>query len=298
MVGVRMVASDRELLVGSLAHYEDAAYYTDTYRHRIEDVAYYVDVAMRLQKQLKRPVRVLEYGVGNGRVALPLARHGAEVTGVDWAPAMLADLRSRVRLEARAVRDRIRLRRGDMRNVRLGATFDLVICGFNTALHLYSRDDVERFLAGVHAHIGTKGLFVCDLAVPMPEDLARKPTAPHRVPNFTHPTAGKVRYQEFFDYDAARQVLFIALDFTPVAKPEASFMTPVAHRQFFPLEWEALLHYNHLEVTKLAGDFTGEAFDRNSEVMIWHAKRGAKRRTPQVLSKNCDGRRSPVGISR
>jgi hypothetical protein len=168
-----------------------------------------------------------------------------------------------------------------MRTVRLDETFDLVICGFNTAMHLYTRDDVERFLTGVRAHIGARGVFVCDLAVPMAEDLARKPDKPHRVPNFEHPSVGKVRYQEFFDYDPARQVLFISLDFTPIKDPAAAFMTPVAHRQFFPLEWEALLHYNGFSVAQVCGDFAGGAFDRNSEVMIWHAMKTtlAKRRT-------------------
>src|SRR5580698_10405202 len=61
---------DRELEAGSLAHYEDAAYYTATYRNRIDDVAYYVTLAERAGGP------VLEYGVGNGRIAVPIARHG------------------------------------------------------------------------------------------------------------------------------------------------------------------------------------------------------------------------------
>ena len=68
---------DRELEAGSLAHYEDAAYYTATYRNRIDDVAYYVALAQRAAGP------VLEYGVGNGRIALPVARHGVSVWGID-----------------------------------------------------------------------------------------------------------------------------------------------------------------------------------------------------------------------
>jgi SAM-dependent methyltransferase len=261
------------LVVGAQAHYEDAAYYTDTYKNRLEDVAYYVDLAMRLSARTKRPLRVLEYGVGNGRIALPLARHGVHVTGVDWAPAMLADLRARLAEEPVAVRERVRLRRADMRKVRGLGAFDLVICGFNTALHLFTREDVERFLAGVAGHLAPRGLFVCDLSVPMPEDLARKATVPHKVPPFVFPGLGKVKYQEFFDYDSLQQVLFISMDFAPFNKSHAPFSTPVAHRQFFPREWEALLHYNGFRVEACHGDFYGGPLERDSDVMIWHARR-------------------------
>src|SRR5579863_6751321 len=55
------VTALREIAAGSLAHYEDPAYYTATYARRIEDVAFYVDLARRAGGP------VLEYGVGNGR---------------------------------------------------------------------------------------------------------------------------------------------------------------------------------------------------------------------------------------
>ena len=40
-------------------------------------------------------------------------------------------------------------------------------------------------------------------------------------------------------------------------------MTPLAHRQFFPQEWEALLHYNGFEVERVEGDFYGGPLDRD-----------------------------------
>src|SRR5580700_2529714 len=106
-----MARRDRELEAGSLAHYEDPAYYTSTYARRIDDVAYYVALAERSGGP------VLEYGVGNGRIALPVARHGVEVVGIDHSAPMLRDLRERLAREEPAVRDRVRGVRGDMRRV-------------------------------------------------------------------------------------------------------------------------------------------------------------------------------------
>jgi SAM-dependent methyltransferase len=271
---------DRELEAGARAHYEDAEYYASLYKKRIDDVQFYVDLAV------KNGGPVLEYGIGNGRIALPLARHGVPVVGVDHSKTMLADLKARLAGEPAEVRARVNGRLGDMRAKKLGRRFSLVTCPFNAALHLYVREDVERFLARVREHLAPGGVFVCDLSVPVFEDLMRDPARAYRAPRFKYPTTGElVGYVEHFDYDRARQVLFVSMEFEPLARkaagrgktelvgdPSRAWMTPLAHRQFFPQEWEALLHYNGFEVDKVEGDFHGGPLDRTSDVMVWYAR--------------------------
>ncbi len=259
------IHADRELDAGARAHYDDPTYYTATYKRRIDDVQFYVTLAQ------KHGGPVLEYGIGNGRIALPVARHGVSVTGIDHSRPMLDDLRARLELEKPSVRRRLTVHFGDMRRVRLNRRFPLVVCPFNAALHLYTRPDVESFLGRVREHLTPRGEFVLDLSVPALQDLVRDPTRAYKAPRFRHPTTGEmVRYQEHFDYDRVRQVLFVAMDFQPQSAPERAWMTPLAHRQFFPQEWEALLHYNGLEVDKVSGDFYGGPLDRTSDVMVWH----------------------------
>jgi SAM-dependent methyltransferase len=264
----RRVGVDKELEVGSRAHYEDPGYYAATYARRIDDVAFYV----ALTRQIGGPV--LEYGVGNGRIALPIARHGTAVVGVDHSSKMLGDLRARLKAEPSPAKHLIRAIRGDMRSVRLSTRFPLVIAPFNAALHLYSRSDVERFLARVRDHMTPGGRFVVDLSTPQLEDLVRSSSKPFHAPRFRHPTAGcVVKNREFFDYDPVRQVLFVSMEFEPVSGAEPAWATPLAHRQFFPQEWEALLHYNGFEVERVEGDFCGGPLTKDSDVMVWHARR-------------------------
>jgi hypothetical protein len=187
---------------------------------------------------------------------------------------MLTDLKARILLERDDVRARMRLREGDMRSVRMKSRFNLIICPFNTALHLYTRDDVERFLARVRSHLAPGGTFIVDLAVPSFIDLMRDPARGYRGANFRHPTTGDlVRYAERFDYDCIRQVLFVTTDFEPLGKPDEGWVLPLAHRQFFPQEWEALLHYNGFVAEDVFGDFHGGPLTRTSDVMVWHARR-------------------------
>ena len=258
---------DRELEAGARAHFEDPDYYAITYATRKDDVAFYTRVA-------KKHDRVLEYGIGNGRIALPIARGGADVVGVDQSRAMLADLRARLKRQPAELRKRITMRTGDMRKVRItGKRFPLVICPFNTVLHLYTRQDVERWLERVREAIEPRGELVMDLSMPIIEDLADEPGTSYSMRPFVHPNAGLVGYREIFDYDRVRQILFVSMCFEPKTAGKKPFMIPLAHRQYFPREWEALLHYNGFETTAVEGDFEGGPLVQSSDVMVWHARR-------------------------
>jgi SAM-dependent methyltransferase len=254
---------DRELEAGSSAHYDDPAYYSKIYGRRTDDVDFYV----RLANGNGGPV--LEYGVGNGRVALPIARSGLALTGVDLSRPMLADLAARLRHEPQEVRARIRVRRGDMRAVRLGRKYSLVTCPFNALLHLYVRRDFERFFARVRDHLTPSGRFVFDISVPNPHELVRDPERAYHSPRLRHPTTDQiVEYTERFDHDGDRQILFVMMEFTPVTKRGEAWATPLAHRQLYPQEIEALLHYNGLSIERRYGDFQGGPFDRSSDTLI------------------------------
>jgi SAM-dependent methyltransferase len=254
---------DKELEAGSRAHYDDAAYYTKAYLRRTEDVDFYVKVARRIGGP------VLEYGAGNGRIALPLARAGLSITGVDLSAEMLEDFARLRASEAPEVRRRITLRRGDMRSVRLRRRYRLILCTFNSLLHLYGRTDFERFFARVREHLAPGGRFVFDVSVPNPHELVRDPNRAYHSPRLKHPRTGEiVRYTERFDYDPVRQVLLVYMEFIPVSNPDDSWITPLAHRQLHPQELEALLHYNGFAIERVYGDFEGGTLDRSSEVMI------------------------------
>jgi SAM-dependent methyltransferase len=260
---------------GASAHYADPAYYDTAYAARRQDLDYYV----RLGRLSGGPV--LEYGVGSGRIALALCRAGVDVTGVDLSAPMLEALRGKLAGEPPEVRRRLRLRRGDMRRVRLRARFPLVIAPFNTVLHLYTRADMEAFLTRVHGHLTPRGRLVFDFSLPSPDDLAADPERRYRAPRFRHPTAGLTRYAERFEYDPIRQLLLVHMEFEPESGA-APWSTPLTHRQFFPEEMEALLHYNGFGDIRMTGDFSDRAPgpDADSLVVSCRPRRAARGARP------------------
>lgn len=219
--------------------YDSPRTYELLFADRSDDVRYY-----RALAQGRRSV--LEYGVGAGRVAVPIARDGAAVTGVDLSSAMLAALRGRLEREVPSVRARVTAHLGDMRAWATDARFDLVTCPFNGVAHLHTRDDFARFFARVRAHLAPGGHFAFDAWLPDPTLL--RGTAIES-PRFTHPDSGEsVTLREEFAYDPYAQVLSVRLTITPTLRPEAREVRTLTQRQLFPEETLALLDAHGFDV--------------------------------------------------
>jgi ubiquinone/menaquinone biosynthesis C-methylase UbiE len=137
-----------------------ARWYDLFYDDVVDDVLMYRGFAERTGE------RVLEIGVGTGRVAIPLAQAGCAVTGVDRSSEMLAIGREKV---ARAgVADRVTLVQADMRRLDLDARFDLAIVPINTFMHNLTLDDQLATLSGIRRRLSPHGLLVIDVFNPDP----------------------------------------------------------------------------------------------------------------------------------
>jgi SAM-dependent methyltransferase len=102
----------------------------------------------------------LEFGIGTGRLALPLVNAGVEVHGVDASPAMIRALRSK------AGGDRIPVHTGDFVDVLVGEVFDVVLLAINTISYLRSQDEQVRCVANAARHLRRGGLFVVEALFP------------------------------------------------------------------------------------------------------------------------------------
>lgn len=279
-----------------LALYEDAALYDATYRRRRRDVEYYVRCALEAQGSAessesdpaKGPVRsplgssgsaparrVLEYGVGSGRVALATGRAGVEVFGIDASAAMVRRLQEKLARLPKSVASRVRVRQGDMRSARLGERFSLVTAPFNVVLHLDSWRDMERWLTRVRQHLAPGGELVFDVSVPQPADLGADPTRWYRARPFRHPETGRLtRQAERFEYDPIRQVLLVEAELWAEGSRRPR-RVPLVHRQWFPRELEALLHYNGFSDIRFTADFTDDPPGADVDSLVIRCRSGA-----------------------
>ena len=103
---------------------------------------------------------LLEFGVGTGRVAIPLSRRGLSVHGMDLSPAMIA------RLKAKADGNAISVTEGDFATTRLDEKFSLVYLVFNTVMNLTTQEaQISCFENAAH-HLLPGGRFVVEVGVP------------------------------------------------------------------------------------------------------------------------------------
>jgi len=177
---------------------------------------------------------------------------------------------ARLSADARA---RAAVERGDFRELGLGRRFPLVVCPFNAFMHLYTRADVERFLATVRAHLAPGGLFVFDVMNPDLRWLSRDPTRRWARTRFRHPTTGELMYcSTVINYDAALQICFMDNRYERADGRGRARIVRLTHRYFFPLELEALLHYNGFRLERRDGEFDGSPLEPSSEEQICHCR--------------------------
>jgi SAM-dependent methyltransferase len=110
--------------------------------------------------------RALEFGIGTGRVALPLSQRGIEVCGIDISGDMLR------RLQSKPGSDDIEVTRGDFATARVPGVFSLVYLVFNAISNLTSQDEQVECFCNAAAHLGPLGRLVVELWIP---DLRRFP---------------------------------------------------------------------------------------------------------------------------
>ena len=254
---------ERSLRQGAQSLYRDAPLYDHLYAQRKDDIAFYVEMARRHSGP------VLEIGVGTGRIAVALAQAGFAVTGVDAMPSMLRQARSRIAALPASVQARIVLHRADMRRFALGRRFPLVIAPFNAFSHLYSRTDVERALAVCRLHLRAGGRLVFDVIMPDLPALMQDPSRLYRCADVVDPISGeRFAYSEASHYDVERQVRSMTLQLSPKKGKAQPRAIPLTHRQFFPAELEALLHYNGFAIEERFGDFAQGPLTERSETQV------------------------------
>ncbi|HMK91498.1 MAG TPA: class I SAM-dependent methyltransferase [Thermoleophilia bacterium] len=112
--------------------------------------------------------QLLELACGTGRILVPLARAGHEITGLDLSAHMLDRCRVKLAAEADEVRERVRLVQADLTSFDLGRRFALVTSPFRGFQHLRTVEQQLACLGRCHAHLRPGGKLVLDLFNPDP----------------------------------------------------------------------------------------------------------------------------------
>jgi SAM-dependent methyltransferase len=119
-----------------------------------------LDPTVRALKELAAEGPAVEFAIGTGRVAIPLAEAGVHVSGIEISHAMIARLREKVDA------GRIPVVQGDMATASVGTDFALAYLVFNTISNLLTQDEQVECFVNAARHLRSGGCFVIELWVP------------------------------------------------------------------------------------------------------------------------------------
>ena len=232
-----------------MSDYEPFAEIYDAWAgHMTEDIPFYVDLA----KEADGPI--VELAVGNGRVAIPVAREtGRKVIGIDLSAGMLEQARER----AEAAGVDLELRHGDMRKLELEEPAALVYCPFRALLHLPTWHDRRRVFERVAESLLPGGRFAWNVFVFDPIIAAGYAGRLRRRPDG--------RIWEWTDHDPTDSRIDITAYVDQPGKDERRLSLWWIGRS----EWEGLIDVAGLEIEALFGDFDRAEFGPSSREFIW-----------------------------
>ena len=249
-----------------------ADFYDVTYNRRTDvDVAFYVEYA----KQTKG--RTLELACGTGRILIPTAQAGCDITGLDFSNYMLAKCREKLAKESTEVQQRVTLLKGDMTSFSLGKKFDLITIPFRPFQHLMTVPEQKACLNCTREHLKTHGILVFDVFNPKPMGIISSPDKLEERQDFPEtvmPDERKVRrcsripgcHREL-QYNEIELIYYVT--YTDGRKERLVDAFPM--RYYFRYEVEHLLELCGLKVVDLFGNFDKSPFATDSPEMIFVA---------------------------
>ncbi|HNR30404.1 MAG TPA: class I SAM-dependent methyltransferase [Candidatus Hydrogenedentes bacterium] len=217
----------------------------------------------------------LELGCGTGRLAIPMALSGVDVTGLDNSPAMLALCREKIRRFPR-LSGSLELVEADMRAFTLERRFRFIAMAYRTFMQLLTPEDQCACLECVHRHLADDGVFILNLWAARPSRVVTAHewslAGEHHIPD----TGERLVHYHRARYDEDRQLIIEEhrieeRDHYDRLLRESRL--PLARAWVTPREMKHLVRRCGFDVEAVFGDFNCRPFRPEHTEMIWVLRR-------------------------
>lgn len=258
--------------------------FASVYDRLMEEMPYpqWLNFARRCWEKYGMPKTVVDLGCGTGNVAIPLAKSGFSVFGIDLSADMLAVARSKWEAGGRTARTpgeegSIRWLQQDMRDWELPEEVDAVLCFCDSLNYLTEHRDVADTFRHTFDNLAPGGLFVFD--VHAPAQLERYADEQPFVLD-----EKDVAYLWTCDYDPVRREIEHDLTFFVREEPDAATGGSGLYRRFeeshtqraYEPDWLAeQLQAAGFELLHRFADFEWSAPDEDSERLFFVARKPA-----------------------
>ena len=243
--------------------YSDPQRYDDEYWWKTDDMEFWKKIL-----EMAPGKKVLELAAGTARLAIPLIREGAEYTGIEISPEFCKQAEKKLlyhQMDATFIE-------GDIRELDLNETFDLIFIGFNSFLHLLKDDDAMACLECVKKHMHEDTIFVIDVFVPNPSFLYR-PEIRFPVMEYIDSLTGELtKVEEISIYDPDSGINKITWFYNTPSQADDKIYN-FTMRMYFTDTMNRLLIDSGLTIQKMTGKHDFSEFKEDSELQIYICKK-------------------------
>jgi SAM-dependent methyltransferase len=264
-------------LTAQYGGYQELEYVADlydaVYQSRDQrDVQFFVRYSTRAEGP------ILELGCGTGRVLIPTAAAGCQITGLDLSQYMLKKCLQKLGGQPAEIQRRVALIEGNMTAFRTAESYSLVTIPFRPFHHLITVEDQRNCLACVRRHLQTGGLLVLDLFHCYPPSMydpkywmeqeveSNLKLDDNRTVSCATRIAGFHQDRQYNDMEIIYYVNHLSGE-------KERLVQAFPFRYFFRYEVEHLLELAGFKVIDLFGDYDQSAFYSDSPEMIFVAQK-------------------------
>jgi SAM-dependent methyltransferase len=241
------------------------ARFYDLIYHQVRDG---VDNKFYLDKIKKAEGKILEIGVGTGRLFVQALQNGADVYGIDISPSMIDIVTAKLNKTQQK-----RIGQKNIVDFKFNKKFNLILAPFRVFMHLLEKDDQIKALNNVYDHLTPGGEFVFDVFIP---DLNLLINGMNNLTDFDgeYEPGLRVKRTVTSKPDLLNQILNITFRLEwneKKVKFQREWKTSL--RYFFRYELEYLIERSQFPKYKILGDFEGNELNRDSKEFILICKK-------------------------
>lgn len=210
-----------------------------------------------------KEARILELCCGTGRLTLPIAKDGYDISGVDYTSSMIEQAKRKASEEGLEVN----FIEADIRTLNLKEKYDLIFIPFNSIHHLYKNEDLFKAFKVVKNHLKEGGLFLLDCFNPNIRFIVESEKEQKEIALYTTKDGREVMIKEAMRFENITQINRIEWHYFIDGKFHS--IQNLDMRMFFPQELDLYLELNGFDITHKFGGFSEESFNDDSEKQIF-----------------------------
>ena len=244
-------------------NYEYPDFYARFYDFIYQKVRDGVDNHYFLNEIKNTKGKILEVGVGTGRIFMDALKINADIYGIDVSPEMIKVLKNKLEPQYQK-----RVSEKNIIDFKLDSSFDLIIAPFRVFSHLIDKNDQLRALNNVYKHLNANGKFIFDLFVP---DLTQIIKGVDNLKDFDeeYEPGKRIKRTVSTKPDLVNQIIHITFNFEwddekGIQKNEWK----IPFRFYFRYELEHLIERSDFVNYKILGDYNGNKLNSESKEFI------------------------------